>query len=129
MLTTVTRPATKIFSPVKIQGFRWTKNTQQRWIKTASLTERCQSWAASLRLQTSTVAFQVTQSVVAVSVLPKSRCFWYKFSIQRSRWATLLLATKLFYSFYLLGTLENAVQKWPSWKCKSFFTAWHKRAY
>jgi len=51
-----------------------------------------------MRLQTSTVAFQVTWSVVALRVLPKSRCFWYNVTIQRSRWATLLLAAKLLYA-------------------------------
>jgi len=51
-----------------------------------------------MRLETSIVAFQVTQSVVALRVLPKSRCFWYNVIIQRFRWATLLLATKLLYT-------------------------------
>jgi len=32
---------------------------------------------------------KVAQSDVAVSVLPKSKCFWYTVTIQRSRWAAL----------------------------------------
>jgi len=51
-----------------------------------------------MRLQTSSADFQVTQSVVRLHVLPKSKCFWYNVTIQWSRWATLLLATKLLYT-------------------------------
>jgi len=47
----------------------------------------------------STVVSQVAQWVVALSVLHKSKCFLYNVTLQRSRWATLLLATKLFFSF------------------------------
>jgi len=39
-----------------------------------------------MRLQTSTVAVQVTYSVIAQRVLPKSKCFWYNVTFQRSRW-------------------------------------------
>jgi len=43
-------------------------------------------------------SLQVTQSVVALRVLPKYKCFWYTVIIQRSCWATLLLATKLWHT-------------------------------
>jgi len=43
-------------------------------------------------------SLQVTQSVVALHVLPKSKCFWYSVTIQRPCWATLILATKLLYT-------------------------------
>jgi len=37
-------------------------------------------------------------SVVALRVLLKSKRFWYNVTIQRSRWAILLLASKLLYT-------------------------------
>jgi len=41
---------------------------------------------------------QVTQSVVALRVLSKPKCFWYNVIVQRSCWTTLILATKLWYT-------------------------------
>jgi len=35
-------------------------------------------------------SLQITQSVVALRVLPKSKCFWWNVIIQWSRWATML---------------------------------------
>jgi len=64
-------------------------------------------------------SLQVTQSVVALRVLPKSKCFWYNLIIHRSCWATLILATKLLYTY--LKTVENTLQNRRSWKC-NFFT-------
>jgi len=43
-------------------------------------------------------SLQVTQSVVALRVLPRLKCFWYNVTIQRSCRANLILATKLLYT-------------------------------
>jgi len=45
MFTTFTSPATKILHPWKDELFAEQKNAQQRWIKIASLSKRCQSLA------------------------------------------------------------------------------------
>jgi len=50
-----------------------------------------------MRLQTSTVAFQVTKSVVALRILPKWKCFDTTWQFN-GLWASLLLATKLLYT-------------------------------
>jgi len=72
-----------------------------------------------MRLQTSDIAFQVTQSIVALHVLPRSKCFWYNVRIQRSCWATLLLTTKLLYTWAPWKTLFKTDQV----ENANFFTA------
>jgi len=60
-------------------------------------------------------SLQITQSVVALRVLPTSKCFWYNVVIQRSGWATLIFATKLLYtsaprkSLFKTDEVENAI--------------------
>jgi len=72
------KPTDKQFPPVLKQGLRLTNRcAQQHWIKNASFTMGCQLWATlSLRLEISTGISQVTQSVVALTVLLKLKCFW-----------------------------------------------------
>jgi len=63
-----------------------------------------------MRLQTSTVAFQVTYIIaVALRVLPKSKFFLYNVTIQRSRYPPACNEAIIY-----LSTTENAVQKKPS---------------
>ena len=82
---------TKLQDPVTVHYvFLWASGAPN---SRAALGSQHSSYATGL--QTSTVAFQGTWSVAAQPVLPNSKCFWYNDAIQRSRWATLLLATKL----------------------------------
>jgi len=96
---------------------------QQHWIKIASLSKRCRSWATQfMRLQTSTVAFHATWSVAALRVLPKSKCFWYNVAIQPISTVSLGYPPTCSEAVICLSTLENALQNRPSWNW-NFFTA------
>jgi len=70
-----------------------------------------------MRLQTSTVALQVTQSVVALRVLSKSKYFWYNVTTVSLGYPPACSEAVIY-----LSTLEIALQNRPSWKC-NFFTA------
>jgi len=70
-----------------------------------------------MQLQTSTDAFQLTQSVVALRILPKSKCFLYSVTIQRTLGFPLACKEAVIY----LSTLENTLKKRPSRKGKIFY--------
>jgi len=107
----------KNFAPVKNQTFRWTKKCTASLNKNRQFVHKAMSIVSNIISAITGIhcSPQVTQSVVALRLWLKSKCFWYNVIIQRSCWATLILATKLLYTYTPWKTLfktdevENAI--------------------